>query len=69
MGISLNGHVALVTGSSKGLGRQIAMCLGKAGAKVVMNYYNNTPAAGGIRVFRGAFASGDIDIAATVRGG
>ena len=45
MGISLNGHVALVTGSSKGLGRQIAMCLGKAGAKVVMNYYNNTPAA------------------------
>ena len=43
MGISLNGHVALVTGSSKGLGRQIAMCLGKPGAKVVMNYYNNTP--------------------------
>ena len=45
MGISLNGHVALVTGSSKGLGRQIAMRLGKAGAKVVMNYYNNTSAA------------------------
>ena len=45
MGISLHGHVALVTGSSKGLGRQIAMRLGKAGAKVVMNYYNNTSAA------------------------
>ena len=45
MGISLNGHVALVTGSSKGLGRQIAMRLGKAGAKVVMNYYNNTSVA------------------------
>lgn len=38
---SLEGHVALVTGSSKGLGKQIALQLGKAGAKVCINYANN----------------------------
>ncbi len=41
MSFSLNGHVALVTGSSKGLGKQIAMTLGEAGAKVCFNYANN----------------------------
>ncbi len=35
---SLEGHVALVTGSSKGLGRSMALALGRAGAKVAMNY-------------------------------
>jgi len=39
---SLEGRVALVTGSSKGLGKAIAMGLGKAGAKVAINYQNNT---------------------------
>jgi 3-oxoacyl-[acyl-carrier protein] reductase len=38
---SLDGHVALVTGSSTGLGKAIARTLGKAGAKVVINYANN----------------------------
>ena len=38
---SLKGHVALVTGSSKGLGKEIAMSLGRAGAKVCINYANN----------------------------
>jgi 3-oxoacyl-[acyl-carrier protein] reductase len=37
----LNGHVALVTGSSTGLGKGIAEVLGRAGAKVVLNYANN----------------------------
>lgn len=37
----LTGHVALVTGSSKGLGAGIARSLGAAGAKVVVNAYNN----------------------------
>ena len=37
----LDGRVALVTGSSKGLGRAMAMALGKAGAKVCINYFNN----------------------------
>ncbi len=35
---SLSGHVALVTGSSKGLGRAMARALGVAGAKVALNY-------------------------------
>ena len=37
---SLVGHTAIVTGSSKGLGKAIALALGHAGAKVVINYYN-----------------------------
>jgi 3-oxoacyl-[acyl-carrier protein] reductase len=42
---SLEGHVALVTGSSTGLGKGIAWQLGKAGAKVALNFYNNVPRA------------------------
>ena len=38
----LKGHVALVTGATTGLGKSMAMTLGKAGAKVALNYYNNT---------------------------
>src|SRR5262245_60061870 len=41
MPFSLKGHVALVTGSSTGLGKAVALELGKAGAKVVVNYFNN----------------------------
>ena len=37
----LEGHVALVTGSSTGLGKGILFRLASAGAKVVMNYANN----------------------------
>jgi 3-oxoacyl-[acyl-carrier protein] reductase len=35
---SLHGRVALVTGSSTGLGKATARCLGLAGAKVAINY-------------------------------
>lgn len=38
---SLHGHIALVTGSSKGLGAGIAKCLASRGAKVVVNAFNN----------------------------
>jgi 3-oxoacyl-[acyl-carrier protein] reductase len=38
---SLAGHVALVTGSSTGLGKATARCLGQAGAKVALNYANS----------------------------
>lgn len=41
MPFSLKGRVALVTGSTTGLGRAIALGLGRAGAKVVLNYQNN----------------------------
>jgi 3-oxoacyl-[acyl-carrier protein] reductase len=38
---SLSGRVALVTGSSRGLGRAMALALGRAGAKVALNYCNS----------------------------
>jgi 3-oxoacyl-[acyl-carrier protein] reductase len=41
MPFSLSGHVAIVTGSSTGLGKAIALTLGRAGAKVAVNYFNN----------------------------
>jgi 3-oxoacyl-[acyl-carrier protein] reductase len=61
--LSLKGRVALVTGSSTGLGKSIAQTLGQAGAKVALNYANNREraeksfaefhAAGGVgRLFR-----------------
>lgn len=42
---SLEGRVALVTGSSKGLGRAIGFALGAAGAEVAFNYRNDSAAA------------------------
>lgn len=41
----LEGKIALVTGSSQGIGRGIAERLGKDGAKVVINYASNEVAA------------------------
>lgn len=43
MPFSLKGHVAVVTGSSTGLGKAIALTLGKAGARVAVNYAHNQP--------------------------
>ena len=37
---SLEGRTAIVTGSSKGLGKAMAIALGEAGARVVVNYCN-----------------------------
>ena len=39
---SLKGRVALVTGSTTGLGKVMAAAIGRAGARVAMNYQNNT---------------------------
>ncbi len=36
--MELNGKTALVTGASRGIGRQIAIELAKAGASVAINY-------------------------------
>jgi 3-oxoacyl-[acyl-carrier protein] reductase len=43
--MTLQGKVALVTGSSRGIGKAIAERLGGDGASVVVNYYSNRPAA------------------------
>ena len=45
MNFSLSQKVALVTGSSRGLGYGVAHALGKAGAKVVLNYLNDRESA------------------------
>jgi len=39
--MSLNGKVAIVTGASRGIGRQTAIHLAMSGAKVVVNYASN----------------------------
>jgi 3-oxoacyl-[acyl-carrier protein] reductase len=63
---SLTGRVALVTGSSTGLGKAMALALGQAGAKVALNYQNNTARAEkALAEFRsagcqGALVRGDV---------
>jgi len=42
---SLAGKVALVTGSGRGIGREMALELARRGAKVVVNYANSSEAA------------------------
>lgn len=44
----LSGRVALVTGSSRGIGRGIALALGQAGARVIVNYRQDMAAAASV---------------------
>src|SRR5262249_17873454 len=41
MAFSLKNHVAIITGSTTGLGKAMANALGRQGAKVAVNYFNN----------------------------
>ena len=59
MPFSLKNKIAWVTGSSTGLGKVIALELGKAGAKVALNYSNNAARAEAtLAEFRAAGCSG-----------
>ena len=41
MSFCLDGHTAIVTGNSSGLGKEIGMALGQAGASVPVNFFHN----------------------------
>src|SRR5437870_7315071 len=43
--MSLNGKRALITGSSRGIGRAIALKLAESGVKIAVHYYKNSDAA------------------------
>src|SRR5688572_10348532 len=47
MNLRLDGRTALVTGATRGLGIEMARALGKAGAKVAVNYANSDAVAAG----------------------
>ena len=45
MAKALDGKVAIITGSSRGIGKATAVALAKQGGKVVVNYANSSGAA------------------------
>ena len=70
--LSLQGKVAIVTGGSRGIGRAIALELGKRGASVVVNY-NKSPEAADLVVNEivasgGKAASFHADVSDTIAG-
>ncbi len=58
--IDLSGKNILVTGASRGIGRSIALLLGKAGARVAVHYGRNVDAANSVasEIGNGSFAIG-----------
>src|SRR5271166_1012065 len=66
--MTLKGKTALVTGSSKGLGRAILLRLAAQGANVVVNYSRDENAADEVRAAAEALSAGVITVAADVSG-
>jgi 3-oxoacyl-[acyl-carrier protein] reductase len=60
--VELEGKVAIVTGGSRGIGRAIALELGRAGAAVVVNYAKDAAAAEAVvaEIGRGVAVQGDV---------
>lgn len=57
----LSEKVAIVTGGSRGIGRAVCVALGRAGAKVVVNYSGNEEAAAEtLRLVREAGSDGEL---------
>jgi glucose 1-dehydrogenase len=63
---SLRGQRAIVTGASSGIGRGIALALGAAGARVVVNFHSNEDAAGEVVAAIAASKSEAIAVAGNV---
>ena len=66
--VTLKGKTALVTGSSKGLGRAILLRLAAQGANVVVNYSRDENAANEVRAAAEALSAEVITVAADVSG-
>lgn len=66
--MELEGKVAVVTGASRGIGRAIALELGRAGATVLVNYLRNAEAAEQVvtELRRGAAVQADVSTQAGV---
>ena len=45
--MSLEGQIGIVTGGGRGIGRAVAVALGRLGAHVIINYRSNQTAASG----------------------
>jgi 3-oxoacyl-[acyl-carrier protein] reductase len=65
---NLDGRTALVTGASRGIGRAIALALGRAGCRVAVNYLNRREdAETAAREIGGIAVGADVSRAAEVR--